>query len=86
MIITRLIQTTVLYRFSYLRAAFGALIIPVSYAEDLVAGVIICGVPNIGVGVLAGMSVIFLAACGTAFTFITAPSDEAMPCSWLALD
>ena len=60
---------------------FGALAVPVSYAADLVAGVIICGVSDIGVGVLAGVSVIFLAAVRTVLTFVTAPSNEAMPCS-----
>ena len=53
----------------------------VSCVVDVLADVIICGVSDIGVGVLAGASVIFLAAVRTVLTFVTAPSNEAMPCS-----
>ena len=60
---------------------FGTLAVPVSYAADLAAGVIICGVSDSGVDVLADVSVFFLAAVRTALTFVTAPSNEAMPCS-----
>ena len=56
--------------------------VPVPYAVGVVAVVISCGVFDIfGVDILADVSVFFLAAVTTALTFVTAPSEEAMPCS-----
>ena len=55
--------------------------VPVPYAVGVVAVVISCGVFDIGVDILADVSVFFLAVVGTALTFVTAPSEEAMPCS-----
>ena len=55
--------------------------VPVPYAVGVVAVVISCGVFDIGVDILADVSVFFLAAVTTALTFVTAPSEEALPCS-----
>ena len=45
----------------------------VSCGVDVLHGVIICGVSDIDVGVLADVSVKFLAAVRTSLTFVTAP-------------
>ena len=45
----------------------------VSCGLDVLAGVMICGVSDIGVGVLADVTVKFLSAVRTSLTFATAP-------------